>query len=130
MFSTKFLQVSKCGQVLSTIPKPVSIRYKSTIKKNDEEKCGSFMGKTSRCPTKVSPGCRTPNDSVKCVLKSKEVPCEKIKPPSPSYLEMLLASGGHVQKSCENECCCLSIFVPRKKLTKLSWTDIRHIESC
>lgn len=130
MITSKFLRATTRLLANGTSKNPAFIRFKSIGGfLNDSDKCMGSSGKpTGKCTKKVAPGCRTPNASVKCVSLSKETPCEKIRPPHDSFLEMLQAQDVFkLQKSCPNECCCLVHYIPRKNRIKISWTDIRHV---
>lgn len=128
MFSSKFLQATRTMTSNGVLK---NLRFRSTASDNDADKCVGYSGKpTGKCAKKVAIGCRTPNASIKCVSLSMEVPCEKIRPPFPSFLEMLQAQDVfHLQKSCPNECCCLSHYIPPKKINKISWEDLIHVET-
>lgn len=131
MFSSKFLQATKMLMSNGSLTNPALVRYSSTGSGSDADKCAGYSGKpTGKCAKKVAMGCRTPNASVKCVSLSMEVPCEKIKPLFPSFLEMLQSQDVfHLQKSCPNECCCLANYISLKKINKISWTDLIHVKT-
>lgn len=133
MFSTKFLQASKTlmaqGRTIGASRNSITLRHMS-FDKSDVDKCVGYGQKPlSKCVKKVATACRTPNASVKCVSLSIEVPCEKIRPPSPSFLEKLQAQDVFkLQKHCPNECCCLETDIIKNPL-KISFSDIRHVEA-
>lgn len=130
MFSSKFLQASRALMAHGTLKNPNLLRYMS-VNNSDVDKCAGYGKKPlEKCSKKVATGCRTPNASVKCVSLSMEVPCEKIKPPYPSFLEMLQAQDVFkLKKNCLNECCCLSSFSSTKKEVKISFTDLSQVET-
>lgn len=130
MFSSKFLQASKSLMARGIFKNATSLRYMS-VANSDVEQCAGYGTKPlSKCMKKVATGCRDPNASVKCVSLSTEVPCEKIKPPCSSFLEMLQAQDVFkLQKSCPNECCCLQLLSSTKKPVKISFEDLNQIET-
>lgn len=129
MFPSKFLQANRALIARTIVKSPTSFRFMSID--SDVDRCAGYGNKPfSKCTKKVAQGCRTPNASVKCVSLSIEVPCEKIKPPCQSFLEMLQSQDVFkLQKHCANECCCLSLSTPIPKPVKISFADIRQVES-
>lgn len=130
MFSSKLVQTSKLLLANGVKRNPNSLRYMS-LDIGDADKCAGYGNKRmGRCAKKVAVGCRTPNESVKCVSLSIEVPCEKIRPPFPSFLEMLQAQDiFKLQKTCRNECCCQAHFRSMRRPLQTDFFDMIHIES-
>lgn len=128
MFSSKIFRATRT--LLTTLKEPSALRHKCTESASSNfDTCVNLSGKTGKCTKKVALGCRTPNASVKCVSLSKEVPCKRVRPQFSSFLEMLQAQDVFkLRKNCPNECCCLTGFISKKR-SKISFTDLKQLET-